>query len=105
MVVDHLKTIGGRDIRNAIFRMMPYLLGNEVAALYSWKGGKGKMIFCQLQLSKIIIDVTRQQFNATEHETSEPVKKWLAKAKERIERGKKKAMSQPLQNGDSEENN
>ncbi|XP_046405016.1 uncharacterized protein LOC124170333 [Ischnura elegans] len=105
MVVDHLKTIGGRDIRNAIFRMMPYLLGNEVAALYSWKGGKGKMIFCQLQLCKIIIDVTRQQFNATEHETSEPVKKWLAKAKERIERGKKKAMSQPLQNGDSEENN
>jgi hypothetical protein len=36
--------------------------------------------------------VTRQQFNATEHETSEPVKKWLAKSKERIERGKKEVM-------------
>ncbi|KAJ8887315.1 hypothetical protein PR048_013530 [Dryococelus australis] len=49
-----LKTIGDKDLKNVVYRIMPNMLTNVVTIQYSWISGKGKLMFSTLNLTNAI---------------------------------------------------
>lgn len=61
---------------------------NEVGAVYSWDGAKGKQKFKSLKISAVIMDAVRLNKNtkeATEIDIINIIKKWLVRCKDRME--------------------
>ncbi|KAI4465571.1 hypothetical protein MML48_3g00010078 [Holotrichia oblita] len=54
-LVNKLAKSGGANSKIMVKRIMPLLLSNELAMLYSWIGFKGKQNFSLLTISKVII--------------------------------------------------
>ncbi|XP_022189198.2 uncharacterized protein LOC111047696 [Nilaparvata lugens] len=98
-LVTELKKIGGSEMKNVVYNVLPKIFTNEVAEKYSWFGAKGKRALACSNFSGLIKDVVRCHFkDATDTNIEIPIKKWLSKAKERLQRDARKNMS-------SDENN
>lgn len=50
-----LKIIGGNKINIATNAILGKLIANKLAIKYSWHGRKGKKVFSELRISKLII--------------------------------------------------
>jgi len=50
-----LSRIGGTKVDEATKLILRRIFSNKLAMKYSWLGGKGKLIFSNLMLSKIIL--------------------------------------------------
>jgi len=50
-----LSRIGGRKVDEATKLILKRIFSNKLAMKYSWLGGKGKLVFSNLFLSKIIL--------------------------------------------------
>lgn len=50
-----LSRIGGTKVDEATKLILRRIFSNKLAMKYSWLGGKGKLIFSNLLLSKIIL--------------------------------------------------
>ncbi|KAI5727712.1 hypothetical protein M8J77_005917 [Diaphorina citri] len=96
LAVDELALIGGKDVHNITFRLMPQIMTDEVSVQYSYLGGKGKRVFSQLKILTVVqAAVRRSKGTATDDEIAAPIKKWLVKGKERIQRKNKGEVSEP----------
>ncbi|XP_071652176.1 uncharacterized protein [Temnothorax longispinosus] len=90
-VVKMLSMVGGHGLKSIVLNILTRTLNNTVATKYSWVGGKKKLVFSNLFLWKIILDVVRRHIpNAIESDISKYIKIWLAHAPERLQREERK---------------
>ncbi|XP_018377974.1 PREDICTED: uncharacterized protein LOC108770765 [Trachymyrmex cornetzi] len=81
------KTCG--HVRSSCIRLIKVILSNKLALEYSWYGAKKKLVFSALEICKVMMSVLRHSHpNATDDELTNPIKVWLAHAKERLNRVK-----------------
>ncbi|CAG9823908.1 unnamed protein product [Phaedon cochleariae] len=88
-----LSRMGGTTVPEITRKLLYKIITNEFAELYSWEGGKGKRKFINVTLSRLVIDAVqcnKRTQNACEDEIIQEVKRWLAKAKERVKNELKK---------------
>ncbi|XP_064462337.1 uncharacterized protein LOC135372802 isoform X3 [Ornithodoros turicata] len=84
-----LQQYGGTNTKDATLRLLRALMTDDVATAFSWKGGKGKIKFCDLLCCDAVfrcIKSNRLLKNTTDSEIECHIKSWLRHAKERIDR-------------------
>ncbi|KAJ8004341.1 hypothetical protein DPEC_G00158170 [Dallia pectoralis] len=77
---------GGTAVKDTVWRMMGYLLTNELARQMNWKGANGKAAFKNLILRGIINEAVRRNrltATSTDQETELWIKRWLHLAGDR----------------------
>ncbi|XP_052445061.1 uncharacterized protein LOC127986833 isoform X2 [Carassius gibelio] len=77
---------GGTAVKDTVWRMMGYLLTNELARQMNWKGANGKAAFKNLILRGIINEAVRRNrltATTTDQETELWIKRWLHLAGDR----------------------
>ncbi|RZF37145.1 hypothetical protein LSTR_LSTR015335 [Laodelphax striatellus] len=103
-IVKEFSKIGGKDIKSIVYNLMPHMLTNAYASLFSWYGAKGKRVFSALSVANIIQEVVRCRIkDAANTEIEQPVRKWLSKAKEKLERKRKRDEENELENNNDNE--
>lgn len=101
-MIKQLQRLTRHDVKQSCLCLMKQILSNEVAVLFSWHGAKGKEHFSKLSLCKVILSVIRNAHEFVKDEQiSNPIKIWLAHAKERMDREREKKR----QNEDEVRNN
>ncbi|XP_018045573.1 PREDICTED: uncharacterized protein LOC108685340 [Atta colombica] len=88
-MIKQLNRITSEHVRSSCIRLIKVILSNELAVEYSWYGAKKKLVFSALEICKVIMSVLRNSHPyATDDELTNPIKIWLAHAKERLKRVK-----------------
>ncbi|KFM83236.1 hypothetical protein X975_02644, partial [Stegodyphus mimosarum] len=54
-LVNYLTVIGGKNIHDAMRKIMAKLIGKEVAIQYNWAGRGDKLAFFQLKLKDVVL--------------------------------------------------
>uniref|UniRef100_A0A8C9ZIS3 DUF4806 domain-containing protein n=1 Tax=Sander lucioperca TaxID=283035 RepID=A0A8C9ZIS3_SANLU len=78
--------IGGTAVKDTVWRMMGFLLTNQVARQLNWKGVNGKGAFKTLTLKGVINEAVRRNrltATSTDQEVEQWVKRWLHLAGDR----------------------
>ncbi|XP_011700857.1 PREDICTED: uncharacterized protein LOC105457719 [Wasmannia auropunctata] len=103
-MIKQLHRLTGHDVKQSCLCLMRQIFCNEVAVLFSWYGAKTKENFSKLKLCQVILNVIRNAHELVRDEQiSNPIKIWLAHAKERMEREKKRERNK--ENNIPEQNN
>ncbi|KAK4885964.1 hypothetical protein RN001_002235 [Aquatica leii] len=77
VLVKDLSLLGGSITKELLRRIMYHTFSNNVGALYSYEGQKGKKVFKTLLLQTTILKAVRRQFNeATDLEMVNGIKSW-----------------------------
>ncbi|GAB1867924.1 DUF4806 domain-containing protein [Camponotus japonicus] len=86
-MIKQLARLTGQDVKHSCLHLMRQIVSNEVAVLFSWHGAKKKGNFSTLNLCQVILSVIRNAHASVKDEhISNPIKIWLAHAKERMDR-------------------
>ncbi|KAK4885543.1 hypothetical protein RN001_001814 [Aquatica leii] len=94
ILVKDLSLLGGSTTKELVRSIMYHTFSNNVGALYSYEGQKGKKVFKTLLLQTTILKaVCRQSNEATDLEIVNGIKSWLVAAKFR---GKKWKLLQSI---------
>ncbi|KAM0734810.1 hypothetical protein ACS0PU_011629 [Formica fusca] len=96
-VVNTLKLVGGSTMHIMTTNILKKIMVNTVAVKFSWAGMKGKLIFKDLIIAKIIMHAVRshpQYSQTTDAEFAESISKWLAQAPLRTQREIKRTQTE-----------
>lgn len=90
-----MKIIGGNKINIATNAILGKLIANKLAIKYSWHGRKGKKVFSELRISKLIIKTVHMmcEKSCTDVQIIEAVSTWLAQAPTRLKRAEARTHS------------
>ncbi|XP_064215864.1 uncharacterized protein LOC135267914 [Tribolium castaneum] len=91
-MISRLAAVGGSGVESLTRRIMKFLLSNEVATLYNWKG-RDKLSFEQTPVMSVIYEAAKVNFPRGEKNdlvVANSVKLWLKFAKTRITNSHKK---------------
>ncbi|XP_046417425.1 uncharacterized protein LOC124178232 [Neodiprion fabricii] len=81
-MIQWLKRFGGTDANASTSKMLGKLMSNPLAQQYSWAGFKGKKIFKELRLVRLVMKTVRVRVpGASDVIFAEIISKWLAQAK------------------------
>jgi hypothetical protein len=83
-----LSTLGGTSAQNATRSILRFLLTNEVAQCYNWKG-HGKYPFESTAILKVINEIVQSNYDGNETQISTTIKEWLKNASTRTKYVKK----------------
>ncbi|XP_040061776.1 uncharacterized protein LOC115326005 [Ixodes scapularis] len=100
MLVQEFRELGGKTASKATKSMLAHLLGDQLAAQFSWVGRKGKQNFSSLRTATAIVAAGRQ-LPGGKDAIEEAIKSWLRHAPERMA-GKKENRREVDQADDSE---
>ncbi|CAG9822889.1 unnamed protein product [Phaedon cochleariae] len=90
-MVRKLATLGGSGTESHTRRMLKYLLSDEVARNFNWKG-REKISFEKLKTKQLILDAVKYAFPSREideYKLCNVIKEWLKFASTRLIKGKK----------------
>lgn len=96
-LINHLGLIGGKDIRDTVFRIMKRVFSNTLAMKTNWRGINGKSPFASLKLKDVIIAAVWKNPltpTASAHEVEKYIKRWLQLAIDR--EGGRRRRTKPL---------
>ncbi|XP_077265252.1 uncharacterized protein LOC143899128 [Temnothorax americanus] len=88
-VLNTLRLVGGSTMHIMTSNILKKIMVNTLAKKYSWAGMKGKLVFKDLNLPKIIMQAVRlhtQYSHITDAEFADSISKWLAQAPLRTQR-------------------
>ncbi|XP_018565275.1 uncharacterized protein LOC108906485 [Anoplophora glabripennis] len=89
-MVRRLAALGGSGVESITRRIMKFLISNDLAINFNWKGRFSKKAFEHTRIMRIIYDAVKQTFPAREHSdmlVANTVKEWLKHAVTRIKQG------------------
>jgi len=93
LLAKELSRVGGSTPKQITKRILYRILSNEVGALYSWEGLKGKHILKTLNIATVIIKAVRfndRTATSCEDEIISTIKLWLVRANDRLKNAQKK---------------
>ncbi|CAH1367295.1 unnamed protein product [Tenebrio molitor] len=91
-MIARLASVGGSGIESLTRRILKFLISNEVAILYNWKG-RDKLSFEQTTVMNVIYEAAKVNFPSSEKNdlvVANSVKLWLKFAKARMMNSHKK---------------
>ncbi|XP_011859717.1 PREDICTED: uncharacterized protein LOC105557157 isoform X2 [Vollenhovia emeryi] len=79
-LIEQLKKIGGRNVKETVYTLMKEVFTNDLAAKFSWLGLKKKKKLSIFGLSNVLIDIVHCNHSTTKQEIVEHIKAWLRHA-------------------------